>query len=97
VKAELFYGALRSDRVGENVARIRRFASRFPSLPFDDAAAATHARIRSELASRGELIGAHDLLIASIALTHRVTVVTHNMAEFSRVKGLQLEDWETDE
>lgn len=40
-------------------------------------------------------IGPSDLLIASIALHHRLTLVTHNVAEFSRVPGLHLADWQS--
>jgi len=39
------------------------------------------------------LIGPYDLMIA--ALAHNLTLVTHNVREFSRVEGLQIEDWET--
>jgi tRNA(fMet)-specific endonuclease VapC len=47
VKAELIFGALRSDRVAENLAKLKRFFSRFFSLPFDDAAASAHGKIRT--------------------------------------------------
>ena len=47
---------------------------------------------RDALETRGEIIGPHDLLIAAIALTHRLTLVTNNR-EFSRVPGLMTEDW----
>ena len=39
-------------------------------------------------------IGPNDLMIAAIALTNNLTLVTHNTDEFSRVKGLRIEDWE---
>jgi tRNA(fMet)-specific endonuclease VapC len=64
------------------------------SLPFDDLAADQYALIRADLEGRGQLIGANDLLIAAIARAHDLTLVTHNMAEFSRVGRLELEDWE---
>jgi tRNA(fMet)-specific endonuclease VapC len=40
------------------------------------------------------LIGANDLMIAAIAVANKATLITHNTAEFSRVQGLQLADWE---
>lgn len=43
----------------------------------------------------GTPIGPNDLMIASIALTRNLILVTHNTAEFGRVQGLSLEDWET--
>jgi tRNA(fMet)-specific endonuclease VapC len=32
--------------------------------------------------------------IAAIALVNRLTLVTHNVAEFSLVPGLVIEDWQ---
>ena len=40
-------------------------------------------------------MGPNDMLIAAIALANELTLVTHNTAEFSRVPGLLLDDWET--
>lgn len=42
------------------------------------------------------MIGANDLIIAAIAMTHGLIVVTHNVSEFKRVNGLAIEDWEGD-
>jgi tRNA(fMet)-specific endonuclease VapC len=74
------------------VARIERTLAPFRSLPFDDAAARRYAEIRDALESRGEVIGPNDLLIAAIALTHGLILVTNNR-EFNRVPGLNSEDW----
>lgn len=51
-------------------------------------------RRRFEMARDGNAIGPNDMLIASIALVHGATLITHNTREFSRVRGLQIEDWE---
>jgi len=48
------------------------------------------------LARKGTPIGPNDLQIAAIALSHDLTLITHNTAEFNRVDGLQLEDWEVE-
>jgi len=53
-----------------------------------------YGQIRADLTVQGKLIGPNDLLIAAIARTFDVTLVTRNGAEFSRVVGLRLEDWE---
>jgi tRNA(fMet)-specific endonuclease VapC len=57
-------------------------------------AAAEYARVRASLERRDEVIGANDLLIASIALANDLTLVTHNVNEFRRVPSLRIEDWE---
>lgn len=96
VKAELFYGAMRSTNLARTLERQQGFLNRFLSLSFDDAAALMFGQIRAQLDRRGTPIGAYDLQIAAIALTHNLTLITHNTAEFSRVDGLPLEDWETE-
>jgi len=94
VVAELHYGALRSGRPVENLNLLAGLRQRFVSLPFDDRAAAEYGEIRSDLARRGMPIGANDLLIAAIARSHALTLVTHNSGEFARVTGLAIEDWQ---
>jgi tRNA(fMet)-specific endonuclease VapC len=85
---------LRSAKPTENRAKADAFLAPYLSLPFDDAAADVHATIRHHLETLGTPIGPHDLQIAAIARLHGFTLVTHNTAEFSRVPGLLLEDWE---
>jgi tRNA(fMet)-specific endonuclease VapC len=60
---------------------------------FDTEAAKAYGVIRRELEVVGTPIGAFDLLIAAHALSLDLTVVTHNVSEFSRVRGLKIEDW----
>ena len=94
VKAELFYGAMKSNNPQITLARQHQFLRLFVSLPFDDVIALTYGRIRAELAANGTPIGPNDFQIAAIALTHNLILVTHNTREFSRVSGLVIEDWE---
>ncbi|SRR6185295_14442126 len=91
---ELRYGAERSANPLDGHAKLALFLSPFTSLPFDDQCARKCAEIRAELERAGKVIGPHDMQIAAIALQHGLTLVTHNMREFSRVSGLKLEDWE---
>ena len=96
VKAELFYGSMKSANPETNLSLQTEFLSQFISLPFDDVAANLFGIIRSQLESKGTPIGSYDLQIAAIALAHHLTLVTHNVREFSRVEGLQWEDWEAE-
>lgn len=96
VKVELFYGAWRSTNPEQTLARQQKFLATFKSLPFDDRSAEIAGQIRAQLAAVGTPIGSNDLLIAAIALANNLTLVTHNTREFSRVAGLQIEDWEAD-
>jgi tRNA(fMet)-specific endonuclease VapC len=94
VKAELFYGARRSNNPQRTLALQLAFLNNFVSLSFDDVVATIFGQIRAELATLGTPIGPYDLQIASIAKAHNLILVTHNKNEFNRVNGLQIEDWE---
>ncbi|MBD0301510.1 MAG: type II toxin-antitoxin system VapC family toxin [Tolypothrix sp. T3-bin4] len=96
VKAELFYGAIKSANPERNLTLQQEFLAQFISLPFDDLAAMTFGTIRSQLEILGTPIGAYDLQIAAIALSNNLTLITHNTREFQRVNNLLIEDWEID-
>ena len=95
VKAELYFGAYKSQRVAQNLALLATLFAQFHSLPFDGQAAQIFGEIRADLARKGTPIGPYDLQIAAIALVHNMTLVTHNTVEFGRISALRLEDWET--
>jgi tRNA(fMet)-specific endonuclease VapC len=95
-KAELLFGARHSGRPSDNLRLLARFFEPFVSLSFDDACAERYGSVRADLATEGRMIGPNDLLIASVALAHDLTLVTHNLREFSRVSGLKIEDWQED-
>jgi tRNA(fMet)-specific endonuclease VapC len=94
VKAELFYGSTGSNNPQKALNLQKSFLSQFVSLPFDDNCAEVYGKIRRDLANAGTPIGSNDLQIAAIALANNLILVTHNVREFSRVEGLQIEDWE---
>ena len=96
VRAELLYGAIKSANASKNVEKLRHFLNKFISLPFDDQSAEIYGEIRTQLEKEGNVIGPYDLMIAAITLANKVTLVSHNTREFSRIKHLELEDWETE-
>jgi tRNA(fMet)-specific endonuclease VapC len=94
VKAELFYGAIKSANPERNLTLQQEFLTQFISLPFDDLSTMIFGMIRSQLEILGTPIGAYDLQIAAIALSNNLTLVTHNTREFQRVNKLLIQDWE---
>jgi tRNA(fMet)-specific endonuclease VapC len=66
----------------------------YPTLPFDNKSAEICGKERARLEALGLSIGPYDLMIASIALANGLTLITHNVREFSRVAELEIEDWE---
>jgi tRNA(fMet)-specific endonuclease VapC len=93
VEAELLYGVEKSKQRSSNFKAVQEFIQPFEIVPFDKSCAQNYASIRSSLERKGQKIGPNDLLIAATVLTHHGTLVTHNLKEFSRVKGLILENW----
>ena len=94
VAFELWYGVFKSARRLENAKRCETFfAGPLEMLPFQEADARVAGELRAGLESVGKPIGAYDLLIAGQAMRHKMTLITANVSEFARVKGLVWEDW----
>ena len=64
-----------------------------PILPFTLDIARVHSRLWADLLARGEIIGAHDLMIAATALSHDLTLVSGDRRHFSKITDLSLVLW----
>jgi len=94
---ELWYGLARSARFEQNVGALRRFLGTLTDvIPFTDEDAVIAGEIRATLKKAGTPIGPYDLLIAAQAVRNNATLVTANIKEFSRVPGLDWQDWSKD-
>ena len=91
--AELMHGAEKSSRISENLAAVEDFCSRLQVLPYGAKAAQHYGTIRAALEKIGQPIGVNDLHIAAHARSEGLVLVTNNMGEFTRVPGLELENW----
>jgi tRNA(fMet)-specific endonuclease VapC len=92
-KSELLLGVEVSPRQEQDATALQAFLPHVEVLEFPDKAATHYAQIRADLKKRGQLIGANDLFIAAHARSLGFKLVSNNVAEFSRVKGLILENW----
>ena len=90
---ELHYGAERSARRAENIAKIERFAARLDVLPFGEKAAIHYGQVRAELTRAGPPCGPHDMQIGGHARSEGLIVVTNNLREFERMPGVRTENW----
>lgn len=90
---ELELGIAKSAAPERRRSQLDELVRRVSLLPFGAAEARVTARIRADLERIGEPIGPLDFLIAGTALAHGATLVTHNVKELGRVRGLSLEDW----
>lgn len=94
VAFELWYGVAKSARVETNTQRLEMLlASPVIALPFENEDSRVAGSIRATLEAAGRPIGAYDYLIAGQAMSRQLTLVTANVSEFSRVKGLSWQDW----
>ena len=94
--AELQFGVQKSQRPLQNQEALALFLAPLIIADFDHAAAEAYGVIRADLERQGTPIGSLDTLIAAHALSLGVTLVTDNEREFSRVPGLQVENWVSD-
>lgn len=92
VAAELAYGVAKSNSPRNRMA-LEMFLAPLTILPFDEAAIWAYGDLRASLERKGTPIGSLDTMIAAHALSHQATLITNNTAEFSRVPGLQVENW----
>jgi tRNA(fMet)-specific endonuclease VapC len=92
VAAELRYGCAK--RGSTRLLRaVENLLGEIPVLPFDVPADTEYGGIRAELEAAGRPIGANDFLIAAHAFATGATIVTANIEEFKRIRGLKVENW----
>jgi tRNA(fMet)-specific endonuclease VapC len=91
---EISYGLVLNPERARNLAPVlEAFFSAIATLPFDEVDAQAAAAIRASLKSRGQPIGAYNVLIAGTAVARGLVVVTSNVGEFERVNALRVENW----
>lgn len=91
--SELAFGAQKSARKKQNIEVLDRLFDILEILPYDHKAISHYAQIRQYLEASGKIIGELDMLIAAHAMSLEMVLVTNNTKEFSRIKGLKLENW----
>jgi tRNA(fMet)-specific endonuclease VapC len=92
-EAELRTGALKSQHPLKTLHRVEAFLKPLAVLDFTREDAEVYAQARAKLEKAGKPICPMDLLIASHALSRRLTLVTHNTREFRRLAALDVENW----
>ena len=90
--AELRYGCVRKGSA-KLLSQVEAILGSIQVLAFDVPADAEYGGIRAELEAAGKSIGPNDLLIAAHACSVGAILITANTGEFSRMRGLQVENW----
>jgi tRNA(fMet)-specific endonuclease VapC len=93
VKAELLYGAEKSQQKAKNLSTIKLFLEPFEIIPFDEECSLVYSKIRSAMELKGMVIGPNDIIIAATVLAKNGVLVTNSTKEFEKVKNLKLENW----
>lgn len=94
--SELLHGVHRADSEKRRLKReayVEKVIETFPVYPFDLSAARIYARIWAYLTKRGVTIGAHDFMIASTAISFGFSVMTSDMRDYGKIKGLKVEEF----
>jgi tRNA(fMet)-specific endonuclease VapC len=90
--AELWHGIERAtaSHRAKRERYLKTIVERLEAIPYTEATAWVHARIWANLESSGDMIGAHDLILAATALERGSAVATFNRRHFAQVPGLKV-------
>jgi tRNA(fMet)-specific endonuclease VapC len=98
--SELLHGVHRADSEKRRLRResyVEKVIELFPIFLFDLSAARIYARVWANLAKKGIVVGAHDLIIASTCISLGFSVLTANARDFGKIEGLAVEQYETNQ
>jgi tRNA(fMet)-specific endonuclease VapC len=95
VLAELYAGAYRHPDPTRLLALIGGLLQEVRVIDFDSRCAQRFGQLRGTLRRQGISVPTTDLMIASVALVHDLTLVTHNRSDYQNVPGLRVDDWLT--
>ena len=90
---ELYYGVYKSQKVTANLARLKMIERNMEIISSDEKSAEIFGMIKADLENRGIPLDDFDIIIASCALVHNLTLVTNNIKHFKRIDGLRLANW----
>ncbi len=90
---ELVYGAEKSQKISQNLAKAHRIREIFPVIELSCSIMDTFGNLKAELGRNGEVVDDFDLIIAATAITMGYSVVSNNEKHFSKIHDLSLENW----
>jgi tRNA(fMet)-specific endonuclease VapC len=90
---ELFYGAAKSREPARNRELVERFLETLVVVGLDTYSVQFFGALKAQLELEGRRLADADLWIAGIARAHRAIVVTGNVKHFSRIPGVEIENW----
>ncbi len=94
--AELYFGAYNSAQKDKNLLAIQVVSKKLALVNFNAESAQLFGMIKADLKQQGNIILDADIMIAAIAVSNRLTLITNNEKHFIRIPNLSLENWAKD-
>lgn len=94
--SELYFGAYNSNKIEQNLRTAETFIQSLTVLPLSNDTLKKFGQLKAELRKAGTPVADFDLLIASVALTGNLILVTNNTRHYERITGLNLDNWSID-
>jgi tRNA(fMet)-specific endonuclease VapC len=91
--SELLHGVHRADSEKRRIIReafVEKIIEVFPIFPFDLGSARIYAGIWANLAKRGKVVGAHDLIIAATCISLGFSLATLDLRDYGLIEGLDI-------
>jgi tRNA(fMet)-specific endonuclease VapC len=91
---EIYYGAYRTNKLEKIVTAFEEnVLPNVNILAFDGDTSKIFGQLKSGLEKQGIGCSEPDLRIASIAIQHKLTLITGNTKHFKNIPGLKIENW----
>lgn len=94
---ELYFGAYNSNKIEQNLRTAETFVQSITVLSLSNDTLKKFGQLKAQLRKAGTPVADFDLLIASVALTENLILVTNNTRHYQRITGLNLDNWSIDE
>lgn len=91
--AELYFGAYNSEQKEKNLIAIQIVQEKLTLVDFNTESAQLFGSIKADLKRQGNIIMDADIMIASIAISNKLTLITNNEKHFERITELKIENW----
>ncbi|AFZ34951.1 PilT protein domain protein [Stanieria cyanosphaera PCC 7437] len=91
--SELYFGAYNSNKIAKNLKTAETFIQSLIVLPLSNNTIKKFGQLKTQLRQVGTPVADFDLLIASVALTENLILVTNNTRHYQRIVGLKLDNW----
>lgn len=91
--AELYFGAYNSNKIEQNLITAETFIELLPVISLSNNTMKTFGTLKAQLRKAGTPVADFDLLIASVAITEDLILVTNNTRHYQRIIGLKLDNW----